>query len=161
MPSDQDQLAQAADILGVATLVDKTLKRDDPVFKLQLAAAVMGAAEGRAIRHASQVVACGGQADPMPMVSSISFQATGMSDDGTNSSRLYWSIWLVRRLQSQLTTMIDQKEDKDLSTALRIVNALHAMLSAVAYDPDKNVDSYAGCIDSARQELEASVNLLT
>jgi hypothetical protein len=156
----RDKLIRAAEALEVAGLGDQTLRPEDPLRMLQLAAAIVGAAEAHAMVHASTVAADGNGTDPMNIVDMVAFQAAGMRGPNSQVTGALWAIWTLRRLQSHLAGMLDERADADLAAAAALGDGIHALLSGFVHRVNEDTDSYNKCVAQACDDVDGALSIL-
>jgi hypothetical protein len=155
-----ERLVRAAEALGVAALVDEELLPPDPMRYLQLAAAVSGAAEAFAIVHSSALAGVDGASDPVAAMEAIAFHAGGMRGRTPRITRALWATWMLRRLQAQVRRQLSEEADQDLAAAAALLEAVHALLSAVIHRADHDGEQRAACVALARDGVDEAVAIL-
>jgi len=155
-----EELTIAASALGVGHLVDTDLDPAQPLRLVQLAAAVSGRAETFALLHSSAVATGGEPVDPAAVVESVAFAAAGMRGADPIVTREFWSLWTLRRLQSQIRTTQDDADSRRLAAVGALLDAVHALLSAEIYRAGSDTEGSERSEDHAMAKVDGALGLL-
>ena len=159
MPEDYrfSELRGAAKALGVAGLAGDDHAREDPAYRLQLAAAVLGAADAYAMVQASMIANGDGPLiDPIEIVDRTAYRAAGMRGNNPVSSHGLWSIWTMRRLRAHLADLLRTTPNDDLIAATVLLDAVHALLSGYVYGSQGGTEERDECREVARQHIDSA-----
>lgn len=150
-------LRDAAELLGVADLAEAERAESEDLYRLRLAAAVCGAADGNALRHASAVAARTGD-DPVEVVSELRFTSVGMAEENSEQAALLWAIWTVRQAQARVAKIADRALKGELVASRAALHAVHGLLSATVERSRGSNDAAEDCLEDARRSL-ATIDL--
>ena len=151
-PSKEHPLRAAAELLGVVELVEAEPTTSEDLYKLRLAAAVCGAADGYALRHASTLAEGTGD-DPVEIVSKLRFTSVGMAGKDPEQAALMWAIWTLRQAQTRVAQVHGHASDPELDAACAALHAVHGLLSASVHRFRGYDDDAQDCLEEARRSL--------
>ena len=153
-PPEDHPLRAAAKLLGVAELVEAEPAGSEGLYRLRLAAAVCGAADGYALRHASDLARHTGD-DPVDVVSELRFLCVGMAGTDSDRAALLWAIWTLRQAQARVAKVNSWASEAELVASRTALHAVHGLLSASVQRSLGDTDAAEDCLDEARQSLAA------
>ena len=152
IPPEDHPLHAAAKLLGVADLVEAEPAGSEDLYGLRLAAAVCGAADGYALRHASNLAGHTGD-DPVDVVSELRFISVGMAGTSSDRAALMWTIWTLRQAQARVAKVDNWASEAELVASRAALHAVHGLLSASVQRSQGDADAAESCLDEARQSL--------
>ena len=152
IPPEDHPLRAAAKFLGVAEVVEAEPAGSEDLYRLRLATAVCGAADGYALHHASNLAKHTGD-DPVDVTSELRFLCVGMAGTNTDRAALLWAIWTLRQAQARVAKVDDRASEAELVASRTALHAVHGLLSAAVQRSRGNTDAAEGCLDEARQSL--------
>ena len=154
IPPEDHPLRAAAKLLGVADLVEAEPAGSEDLYRLRLAAAVCGAADGYALHHASNLARYTGD-DPVDVISELRFLCVGMAGTNPDRAALLWTIWTLRQAQARVAKVDNRASEAELVASRAALNAVNGLLSASVQRSRGDTDAAEDCLDEARRSLAA------